>query len=134
MGCDKKKNNNRDCALFSTANVTELAFDGGPGTVRDVSTTAGAFRCICFTNTHWVRPNRKDPIQLCMFPLTSKGCRFRIKTLVRIPWSNALENSKTKISNWIMSSEEIKSWQLVTSWATSCTEAMLAVLEYYIVL
>ena len=47
MGCDQQ-NNNRDCALFSVANATELAFKGGPGTVRGVSTTAGAFRCICF--------------------------------------------------------------------------------------
>ena len=45
MGCDQQ-NNNRDCALFSIANATELAFKWGPGTVRGVSTTAGAFRCM----------------------------------------------------------------------------------------
>ena len=33
MGCDQQ-NNNRDCVLFSIANATELAFDGGPDTVR----------------------------------------------------------------------------------------------------
>ena len=33
MSCDQQ-NNNRDCALFSIANATELAFKGGPGTVR----------------------------------------------------------------------------------------------------
>ena len=27
MGCDQQ-NNNRDCALFSIANATELVFDG----------------------------------------------------------------------------------------------------------
>ena len=47
MGCDQQ-NNNRDCAQYSIANTTELAFDGGPGTVRVVSTTADAFRCLCF--------------------------------------------------------------------------------------
>ena len=47
MGCDQQ-NNHRDCALFSIANATELAFKGGPDTVKGVSTTAGAFRCICF--------------------------------------------------------------------------------------
>ena len=54
MGCDQQ-NNNRDCALFSIANATELAFNGGPGTVRGVSTTAGAFRCICFAVFAWAR-------------------------------------------------------------------------------
>ena len=38
MGCDQQ-NNNRDGALFSIADATELAFKGGPGTVRGVSTT-----------------------------------------------------------------------------------------------
>ena len=47
MGCDQQ-NNYRDCTLFSIANAIELAFKGGPGTVTGVSTTAGAFRCICF--------------------------------------------------------------------------------------
>ena len=45
MGCDQQ-NSNRDCALFSIKNATELAFAGGPGTVRGVSTTAGALRCL----------------------------------------------------------------------------------------
>ena len=54
MSCDQQ-NNNRDCALFSIANVTELAFKGGPGTARGVSTTAGAFRCICFAVFVWTR-------------------------------------------------------------------------------
>ena len=39
MGCDQQ-NNNRDCALFSIENATELAYKGGPGTVRGVPTTA----------------------------------------------------------------------------------------------
>ena len=47
MGLDQQ-NNNRDCALFFTANATGLAFKGGSGTMRGVSTTAGAFRCILF--------------------------------------------------------------------------------------
>ena len=54
MGCDQQ-NNNRDCALFSIASATELAFKGVPGTVRGVSTTAGAFRCICFAVFVWTR-------------------------------------------------------------------------------
>ena len=54
MGCDQQ-NNNRDCALFSIAKATELAFKGGPGTVRGVSTTAGAFQCICFAVFVWTR-------------------------------------------------------------------------------
>ena len=54
MGCDQQ-NNNRDCALFSIANATELAFKGGPGTVRGVSATAGVFRCICFAVFVWTR-------------------------------------------------------------------------------
>ena len=54
MSCDQQ-NNNRDCALFSIANATELAFKGGPGTVRGVSTTTGAFRCICFAVFVWTR-------------------------------------------------------------------------------
>ena len=41
-----QQNINRDCALFSIANATVLAFKGGPGTVRGVSETDGAFRCI----------------------------------------------------------------------------------------
>ena len=52
MGCDQQ-NNNRDCALFSIANATELAVKWGPDTVRSVSTTAGAFRCICFAVFVW---------------------------------------------------------------------------------
>ena len=47
MGCDQE-NNNRDCALFFIANAIELVFKGGPGTIMGVSTTAGAFRCVCF--------------------------------------------------------------------------------------
>ena len=54
MGCDQQ-NTNRDCVLFSIANATELAFKGGPGTVWDVSNTAGAFRCICFAVFVWTR-------------------------------------------------------------------------------
>ena len=54
MDCDQQ-NNNRDCALFSIANATELAFDGGPFKVWDVSTTAGAFRCICLAVFVWTR-------------------------------------------------------------------------------
>ena len=54
MSCDQQ-NNNRHCALFSIANATELAFKGGPGTVRGVSTTTGAFRCICFAVFVWTR-------------------------------------------------------------------------------
>ena len=54
MGCDQQ-NNNRDCVLFSIANATGLAFIGGPGTVRGVSTTAGAFGCICFAVFVWTR-------------------------------------------------------------------------------
>ena len=54
MGCDQQ-NNNRDCALFSISNATELAFKGGPGTVRGVSKTAGAFRCICFAVFVWTQ-------------------------------------------------------------------------------
>ena len=54
MGCDQQ-DNNRDCALFLKANATELAFKGGPGTVWAVSTSAGAFRCICFTVFVWTR-------------------------------------------------------------------------------
>ena len=52
MSCDQQ-NNNRDCALFSKANANELAFDGYPGTVRGVSTTAGGTRCICFAVFVW---------------------------------------------------------------------------------
>ena len=33
MGCDQQTNN-RDCGLFSIANVTELAFKGDPGTIK----------------------------------------------------------------------------------------------------
>ena len=38
-----KKNNNRDCGIFSIANAPELAFKGDPGTARCVST-----ECRCF--------------------------------------------------------------------------------------
>ena len=51
MGCDQQ----RACGLFSIANVTELAFGGDPGTIRGVSTTAGAFRCICLAVFVWTR-------------------------------------------------------------------------------
>ena len=54
MGCDQQ-NNSRDCALFSIANAPELAFEGGPGTVRGVSTTADAFRSICYAVFVWTR-------------------------------------------------------------------------------
>ena len=54
MGCDQQ-NNNRDCTLFSIANAIELSFKGGPDTERGVSTTAGAFRCICFAVFVWTR-------------------------------------------------------------------------------
>ena len=54
MCCDQQ-NNKRDCALFSIANATGFAFKGGPGTVRCISTTAGAFRCIYFAVFVWTR-------------------------------------------------------------------------------
>ena len=54
MGCDQQ-NNNTDCTLFSIANAIELAFKGGSGTVRGVSTTAGAFRRKCFAVFVWTR-------------------------------------------------------------------------------
>ena len=54
LGCDQQ-NNDRDCALFSIANASELALKGGPSTVRGVSTTAGAFRCIRFAVFVWTR-------------------------------------------------------------------------------
>ena len=52
MGIDQR-NNNRDSALFSIANATVLAFRGSPCTVRGVSTTASAFRCICSAVFVW---------------------------------------------------------------------------------
>ena len=54
MSCNQQ-NNNRDCAIFSIANATELGFEGGPGTVRGVFTTTRAFRCICFAVFVWTR-------------------------------------------------------------------------------
>ena len=54
MVCDQQ-NNNRDCALFSIADATELAYKGGPGTVRGFSTIAGAFRCIYQAVSVWTR-------------------------------------------------------------------------------
>ena len=38
-----QQNNNRDCGLFSIANALGLAFEGDPGTVRDVSTDRRCF-------------------------------------------------------------------------------------------
>ena len=54
MGYDQH-HNDRVCALFFIANATEMAFKGGPGTVRGVSTTAGDCRCICFAVFVWTR-------------------------------------------------------------------------------
>ena len=45
-----QQDNNRNCALFSIANATELAFKGGPDTERGVSRTPGAFRCLKHSN------------------------------------------------------------------------------------
>ena len=53
--CQYQQINNRDCALLSIANATKLAFKGSPGTVRGVSTAAGAFRGICCAVFVWTR-------------------------------------------------------------------------------